>query len=1308
MKVLFKSQDLWNLVENGYIEVANNEEFNAMRKEEKDSLVESRKKDQKALYAIFQAVEETIFEKISNAETAKAAWDILQKSYKGDDRVRRVRLQTLRGDFESLRMNDSESISLYFDRVQNIVNQLRVNGETLQDVRVVEKILRSLTERFDYVVAAIEEGQDISTMTLERLMGSLCSHEQRMNQKSVSSYPEQALQSRIAPSNRGSYQGGRGRGGGQGRGGNSNFTGKFKTRDKSKVKCFKCNKFGHYKSECHAKATYEQAEHAHTTDAEEYMVLACKKDDSSTLDTNIWYLDTGCSNHMTGRKELFSQLDETSRGEVNFGNKSKIPVMGKGNINIKSKDGTNVAIADVYFVPGLFWNLLSVGQLSEKGHKVHIENGICTIRGVNNKLITTVQMTKNRMFPMTLQTKNLLSFQAMMKDNNWLWHLRYGHLNFRGLKLLVQKRMVTGMPLIECPDRPCEGCLVGKQHRESFPVGKARRAKQLLELVHTDICGPIEVESVGQKRYMLIFVDDFTRKTWVYFLREKSEAFAKFKEFKVYVEKHSGFNLKTLRSDRGGEFTSNEFDKFCKIHGVKRQLTASYTPQQNGIAERKNRTIFEMARSMLKAKNLPKNFWAEAVACAVFVLNRCPTRSVLGRTPEEAWSGNKPDVSFLRVFGCVAYPHIPDERRKKLDDKSEKCIFIGYSDTTKGYKLYNPVTEKVIISRDVQFFEDEAWDWNQKGDQKSITIEDEPLEKEIEEPPSSSTSGTSSPTAASEPPLRRSQRLRETPAKFRDYVVTGGDGSDNNGITDETLVNFCLFAECDPVTYDEAAADERWIHAMDEEIHSIEKNDTWVLTSLPPGKKPIGVKWVYKTKYQPNGQVDRYKARLVVKGYKQKPGIDYFEVFAPVARMDTIRMILALTAQNHWKIHQMDVKSAFLNGVLEEEVYVEQPQGYEKGHENQVYKLKKALYGLKQAPRAWYTRIDTYLLERDFQKCPYEHTLYIKSNTNGDIIIVCLYVDDLIFTGSCEKMFSEFREAMTSQFEMTDLGLMSYFLGLEVKQTDNGIFISQQKYANDILKRLKMESLKPIRTPVIERLELKKEGTGELVNPTYFKSIVGSLRYLASTRPDITYGVGIISRFMEKPYQSHLQAAKRILRYVSGTRDHGILYSYTDNFDLLGYTDSDWAGDTETRKSTSGYAFFLGSGVISWSSKKQQVVALSTAEAEYMALASGACQAIWLRWMLRELMHEQAGPTKLMCDNKSAIALAKNPVFHGRSKHIDIKYHYIREQVKDGEIELNFCRSEDQIADILTKPLKADLFERLKTMLGVMNFQNQF
>ncbi|CAM8915543.1 unnamed protein product [Rhodiola kirilowii] len=341
------------------------------------------------------------------------------------------------------------------------------------------------------------------------------------------------------------------------------------------------------------------------------------------------------------------------------------------------------------------------------------------------------------------------------------------------------------------------------------------------------------------------------------------------------------------------------------------------------------------------------------------------------------------------------------------------------------------------------------------------------------------------------------------------------------------------------------------------------------------------------------------------------------------------------------------------------------------------------------------------MLENEFQKCPYEHTLYIKMSAEGQMLIVCLYVDDLIFTGSSEEMFIEFREAMTRQFEMTDMGLMSYFLGIEVEQAVSGIFISQKKYAKDILKRFKFEGMKAVRTPVAERMEMMKEGTGELVNPTYFKSIVASLRYLTSTRPDIVYGVGLISRFMEKPQQSHLLAAKRILRYISGTSDYGIMYSHTEEFCLTGYTDSDWAGDVETRKSTSGYAFYLGDGVVSWSSKKQQVVALSTAEAEYIAVTTAACQAVWLRRILEDLKHKQEGPMKIMCDNKSAIALAKNPVFHGRSKHIGIRYHYIRELVKDGEIELEFCKTDEQVADIFTKGLSSDKFELFRYMLGV-------
>ncbi|XLT27854.1 hypothetical protein HN873_059146, partial [Arachis hypogaea] len=532
--------------------------------------------------------------------------------------------------------------------------------------------------------------------------------------------------------------------------------------------------------------------------------------------------------------------------------------------------------------------------------------------------------------------------------------------------------------------------------------------------------------------------------------------------FKAFVKKQNGYKIKILRTDRGTEYLV--CSEYFKQHGIQHQLTTRYTPQQNGVAERKNRTIMDMVRCMLKSKQMPKEFWAEAVATAVHILNKCPTKSVRDKTPEEAWSGKRPSIHHFRVFGCIAYAHVPDQLRKKLDNKGEKCIFIGYSTDSKAYKLYNPETKKVIISRDVTFDEKDMWDWNTKTEKQRTIIPntcDEVEERQLDttEQPESS---------------KRPQRERRLPTRLADYEV----GNDNDP-SDEEIINFALFSDCEPLNFEEAFKDNNWKKAMDEEIHAIEKNDTWELTDLPADKKPIGVKWVYKTKYKPSGEVDRFKARLVAKGYKQKTGIDYFEVFAPVARLDTICMIISLSAQNKWKIHQMDVKSAFLNGTLEEEVYVEQPAGYEVlGKEDKVYKLKKALYGLKQAPRAWYKKIDSYFIENGFRRCPFEHTLYIKFVEPGDILIVCLYVDDLIFTGNNLKIIAEFREAMIKHFEMTDMGLMSYFLGIEVVQRDDGIFISQKKYANDILKKFQMEHSKPVSTPVEEKFKLLREDKG--------------------------------------------------------------------------------------------------------------------------------------------------------------------------------------------------------------------------------------
>eukprot|EP00253_Pinus_taeda_P015521 PITA_15521 len=394
------------------------------------------------------------------------------------------------------------------------------------------------------------------------------------------------------------------------------------------------------------------------------------------------------------------------------------------------------------------------------------------------------------------------------------------------------------------------------------------------------------------------------------------------------------------------------------------------------------------------------------------------------------------------------------------------------------------------------------------------------------------------------------------------------------------------------------------------------------------------MKEVYKTKSNAEGKIERHKARLVVKGYKQQYERYYEETFAPVARMETMRAVLSIAAQNKWKVYQMDVKSAFLNGVLMEEVYIEQPLGYEKKGN------------------------DDYLIEN-------------------------------------------FKTVMKEEFEITDMGLLRYFLGIEVDQNENGIFISQARYINEVLGRFNMQECKAAITPTVMELKLSKEDSSKEFDPSLYKSIVGGLMYLTATRPDIMFAVSLISRFMERLKEAHWQVAKRILRYVKGTKKFGILYNVSEHSDLVGYTDSDWARSVDDQKSTSGYVFHMGSGAISWASKKQSIVALSTAEAEYVAATVAACQAVWMRRMLRSLGQEQAKTTVILCDNSSAIALSKNSVFHKRTKHIDTRFHYIRELVSNGEIALEHSRTQEQVADILTKPLDQKSFEFLRKCLGM-------
>jgi hypothetical protein len=390
---------------------------------------------------------------------------------------------------------------------------------------------------------------------------------------------------------------------------------------------------------------------------------------------------------------------------------------------------------------------------------------------------------------------------------------------------------------------------------------------------------------------------------------------------------------------------------------------------------------------------------------------------------------------------------------------------------------------------------------------------------------------------------------------------------------------------------------------------------------------------------------------------------------------------------------------------LKEEVYVDQPEGFiKRGEEEKVYKLNKALYGLKQAPRTWFSRIDSYFQQEGFTKSKHDHTLFIKRREEK-VIMVSIYVDDLIYTGNNEELCAIFKQSMMKEFEMTDLGKMRFFLGVEVSQNANGIHLCQKKYAREVLERFNMWNCNPVKNPIVPGTVLSREG-GENVDSTMYKQLVGSLMYLTATRPDMMYVVCLISRYMANPKEEHMQIAKRVLRYLRGTLDFGLFYRRRSASKLLAYTDSDYARDVDDRKSTSGYVFLLSEAAVCWSSKKQAIVTLSSTEAEYVAATSCACHCVWMIGVLEQIGYENCECIDIRCDNSSSIKLSKNPVMHRRTKHIDVRYHYLRDLSNQGVVKLVFCGTQEQIADIMTKPLKLDQFVKLRRLLGVQPLEN--
>lgn len=1287
-----------------------------------------KEKDQGAIAAISQAIPDATIMAIAEKETAREVWQVIKQMAVGEDRVRKARAQVVKRQFDRLVMSDSSSLVEFSQLLVSLVGELRSLGVDLKESSVVEKLFSAVPDRFLPIISTIEQWGDLATMTVAEAIGRLRVFEESLKGRKQHKEAEEekllltrAQWEALNLKEKTGGENSEGQGGSQERKQKKRF-------DKSKIKCFNCGIYGHFASECR-KPKNERAFVAEKEDNEEpvllmHEVVVGTKGKGAEIDVaelnlgedvsqkkHTWYLDSGASNHMTGNLAWFSDLDSSTCGAVKLGDGHLVHIGGKGTVLIKGRSGEHKALTDVYYIPKLSSNIISLGQLEEKGCKVEMWLGELTVFDTEGKLLIKVRRTENRLYVLKLEIAQPVCMSASTNSKAWRWHARFGHLNFQALRRMRQEGLVEGLPYIDHVEQVCDGCLVGKQRRASFPHKAQFRASETLELVHGDLCGPIQPSTPAGNRYFLLLVDDFSRFMWIALLSSKEKAFTAFKAIKVIAEVEQCKKLKVLRTDRGGEFKSVEFEDFCTENGIKRHMTAPYSPQQNGVVERRNQTVMGMARSMMKTMKVPAEFWGEAVTTAVYILNRSQTKSVEGMTPYEAWYKHKPSVHHLRTFGCLVHVKVTGGQVKKLDDRSIEMVLFGYEKGSKAYRVYNPVTRKVVVTRDAVFEEDKPGPWSFNSEQVSKENEaSQMISFQLQDERvivNESNGGTSElgmqPTNEDDGDniegLDDNRSHQQTPIRLRSIAE----------IYEETepvsFLGVCLIGVEEPTCFDEASKEESWRQAMKEEIDSINSNHTWSLEEPVKGKKVIGLKWVYKLKKDSEGKIVKHKARLVAKGYVQQQGIDFDEVFAPVARLETIRLIIALAVQEGWLLHHMDVKSAFLNGDLKEEVYVTQPPGFEeKGSENKVLKLHKALYGLRQAPRAWNFKLDKTLSSLGFARSKVEHAVY-KRKQGVNCIILGVYVDDLIITGTSEQEIENFKSQMKEIFRMSDLGLLSYYLGIEVKQEKGEVMLSQEGFAHKILKECGMSDCNLTKTPMETRLRLKKNSASELVDQNRYRSIVGSLRYLLHTRPDLAYSVGIVSRFMESPRSEHMAAVKQILRYIKGSASLGCVYkrSLDSELYLTGFSDSDLAGDLDDRKSTTGVMFFLGNNLISWFSRKQKVVALSSCEAEYIAAASGACQGVWLEALRSDLLSHNLKRFKLKVDNQSAISLSKNPVYHDRSKHIDTRFHYLRENVENGRIEVEHVGTHDQLADILTKPLGRVRFCELCDKIGLQD-----
>lgn len=986
--------------------------------------------------------------------------------------------------------------------------------------------------------------------------------------------------------------------------------------------------------------------------------------------TNGFLLDSGCSNHSTWNRDLFIDFKSLKLSPIKGIGGVQVTPTGKGSIRIPT-NGTSIHLSEVYFVPNMGLNLISTGQLEEKGFTLGFgkkaNEGIsfqkrCTKTGQMHVYTSTkknrlsfldLDPRKSRLPKILAQDKTIntamatASFTYSTNPANALWHLRMGHLGDQNVNKLTDRAYGVDLHKSVQTEVTCEACIYGgmKTRPHNHPIKPGRKH---LELIHFDLVGPVPTTGPNGERYLAHILDDHTKSGDIECLKTKKQAFEYFLSYKKRVER-AGFKIRRIRLDVGELATLGLFQTFCREEGIITETIVSYNPSQNGSAERHGQSIWEKTSKILKASGLPLEQWPEVSKTAVYLLDRCPHSALPGQiTPYEALTGDKPDLSHIRTLGSTVY-NLVGKHKKKGDDRAVTGKLIGFDSETiyrillpnnkviRGYSVHikerippefsSPTASSGLHKRKAILPPDSGENTVKSVERCAkkvkITSDEDELDTQsfedgLEIPSQSVYQPGSMPQQT--PPRTLSREYQP----LSDPLTPPAPGTP--GSPDPLAWGmFAFLAEAnqpepfEPKTYKGARQSSSWSLwklAAKEEYGSLMENGTWKLVKPPPDRKILTAKWVFKLKRGSNQEVTRYKARWVVRGFEQEEGLDYHETFASVVKPMSYKSLFAIAAALDWEIEQMDVKTAFLYGGIDEEIYVHQPEGEDDGT-GRVCKLLKALYGLKQAPRIWYETLARFLEELGYTALDSDMSVF-----QGHGIIVAIYVDDLLIFGPDISKIRELKKALSAKFKMVDLGACSYYLGMKVERDreNRTLKLSQTGYLEKILEQFGMSECAPKDTPMQTSNKRMAPSDPDHTATSAFKkqyqSAVGSLMYaMLGTRPDIAYAVSVVSRYASNPNDHHWNAVKYVFRYLRGTLQLSLTFRGGLG-NLTGYTDSDWAGDLGTRRSTSGYVFNIGSGAISWSSKRQPTISLSSCEAEYI----GQTQAIKRGHLAQEVL----------------------------------------------------------------------------------------